>query len=129
RPPSCTIASNSASGVGPTVSSVPSYSSTRSETTLSTVLPASSECVPHELLPIIPPSVQRLCVEGSGPNVRRCSSARLLSVSSTTPGCTRANRLSASSSRMAFMHLVKSSTTATLQHWPARLVPAPRDNT
>ena len=42
---------------------------------LSTVLPASSECVPQELLPIIPPSVQRLCVEGSGPNVSWCSSA------------------------------------------------------
>ena len=27
------------------------------------------------------------------------------------------------------MYLVKSSTTATLQHWPARLVPAPRGST
>ena len=41
----------------------------RSSSTLSTVLPASSECVPQELLPIMPPSVQRLCVDGSGPNV------------------------------------------------------------
>jgi hypothetical protein len=27
------------------------------------------------------------------------------------------------------MYFVKSSTTATLQHWPARLVPAPRGST
>ena len=40
-----------------------------SSSTLSTVLPASSECVPQELLPIIPPSVHRLWVDGSGPNV------------------------------------------------------------
>ena len=44
---------------------------------LSTVLPASSECVPHELLPIMPPSVQRLCVDGSGPKVSWWRSARV----------------------------------------------------
>ena len=87
------MASSSASVVGPTVSSVPSYSRTRSAWTLSTVLPASSECVPQELLPIMPPRLQRLCVDGSGPNVRPCASARPRSVSSTTPGCTRAMRL------------------------------------
>ena len=38
-------------------------------------MPASSECVPHELLPIIPPRLQRLCVDGSGPNVSWCRSA------------------------------------------------------
>lgn len=37
---------------------------------VSTVLPQATECVPHELLPIMPPSVQRLWVEGSGPKVR-----------------------------------------------------------
>ncbi len=31
--------------------------------------------MPQELLPIMPPSVQRLCVEGSGPNVRWWASA------------------------------------------------------
>ncbi len=51
---------------------------------------------------------------------------RLRSVSRMTPGCTRAMRFSKSISRMRFMYFVKSSTTATLQLWPARLVPAPR---
>ena len=37
---------------------------------LSTVLPAITEWTPHALLPIIPPSVQWLCVDGSGANVR-----------------------------------------------------------
>ena len=63
------MAASSASLVGPTVSCVPSYSSTRSSWMLSTVLPAISEWVPQELFPIIPPSVQRLCVEGSGAHV------------------------------------------------------------
>ena len=42
---------------------------------LSTVLPAISAWTPHELLPIMPPSVQRLCVAGSGAKVRWCTSA------------------------------------------------------
>ena len=68
---------------------------------LSAVTPAMIECVPHELLPIIPPSVQRLCVAGSGPKVSSCSSAASRSRSSTSPGCTRANRRSGSSSTIA----------------------------
>ena len=36
---------------------------------------AITECTPQELLPIIPPRVQWSCVDGSGPNVRPCSSA------------------------------------------------------
>ena len=44
-----------------------------------------------------------------------------------TLGGTRAVRDSASISRMRFMYLEKSSTTATLQHWPHRLVPPPRE--
>ena len=50
-----------------------------------------SEWMPHELLPIIPPSVLCLCVEGSGAKVRRCFSAWLRRTSSTVPGCTRAS--------------------------------------
>ena len=96
---------------------------------LSTVFPASNEWVPQELFPIMPPSVQRLCVDGSGPKVSCRASARLLSESRTTPGSTRANRRSGSISRIRFMYFVKSSTTATLQHWPARLVPAPLGST
>ena len=85
--------------------------------------------MPQELFPIMPPSEHRLWVEGSGPNVSLCSSARARRVSSTTPGCTRANPSRGFSSRIWFMYLVKSSTTATLQLCPARLVPAPRGST
>ena len=42
---------------------------------LSTVVPAITECGPQELLPIMPPSVQRECVAGSGAKVRPCASA------------------------------------------------------
>src|SRR6266702_3097197 len=48
-----------------------------SDSTLSSVLPAITECTPQELLPIMPPRVQRSCVAGSGPKVRRCFSAAL----------------------------------------------------
>ena len=64
------MASSSASLVLPTVILVPSYSITSSAWMLSTVLPPISAWTPHELLPIMPPSVQRLCVAGSGANVR-----------------------------------------------------------
>ena len=42
----------------------------------SSTLPAICACMPQELLPIMPPSVLRLCVAGSGPKVRCRSSAR-----------------------------------------------------
>ena len=92
--------------------------------TLSTVLPHATECDPHALLPIIPPSVQRLCVDGSGPNVRPCGRAASRSASSTTPGCTRAVRASGSIATIAFIR-EKSSTTAVLTAWPAIDVRAP----
>src|ERR1700691_5459689 len=59
---------------------------------LSSVLPAMTECTPQELLPIMPPRVQRSWVAGSGAKVRWCFSAAARRVSSTTPGCTRAMR-------------------------------------
>ncbi len=96
---------------------------------MSTVLPQATECEPHALLPIIPPSVQRLCVDGSGPNVRPCGRAASRSLSSTTPGCTRAVRASGSMDSIRFRCLVKSSTTARLTAWPAIEVPAPRGST
>ena len=68
-PPCWMIDASSASLVAPTVICVPSSRRMRSSSTLSTVLPPSRECVPQELLPIIPPMVQRLCVEGSGAKV------------------------------------------------------------
>ena len=87
-----------------------------------------TECVPQELLPIIPPSVQWLWVDGSGPKVRPCClgrvaqvvehAARLHAREACGPGRARASRC---------RYFEKSMTTATLQHWPARLVPPPRD--
>src|ERR1700722_14932693 len=59
---------------------------------LSTVLPPMSACTPQELLPIMPPSVQRLCVAGSGAKVSSCFSASMRSASRTMPGSTRAGR-------------------------------------
>jgi hypothetical protein len=93
---------------------------------LSAVTPAMIECVPQELLPIMPPSVQRLWVAGSGPNVSWWRSAAVRSQSSTRPGCTRANRRSGSSSTISCMYLEKSNITVSLTVWPARPVPQPR---
>ena len=52
-----------------------------------------------------------------------------LSSSRTTPGWTRAQRSSTLTSNTLRMCLEKSMTTASPTVWPARLVPAPRDNT
>ena len=69
---------------------------------LSTTLPVRCAVAPQELLPIIPPSVQFMCVAGSGPNRRlvrlSCSS---LSTSSTMPGSTMQVRAPASTSMTA----------------------------
>jgi hypothetical protein len=93
---------------------------------LSAVTPAMIECVPQELLPIIPPIVQRLWVAGSGPNVKVCFSAASLNQSRTTPGWARAVRRSGSSSRISFMYFEKSKITASLTVCPASPVPHPR---
>src|SRR5919198_1191528 len=123
----CSIAS-SLTALG-SVRRVPSYSSMSSASTLSAVTPARIECTPQELLPIMPPSVQRECVAGSGPNVRSCSSAASRSRSSTSPGCTRAKRRSWSSSTIALRYFEKSISTAALTVWPASPVPQPRATT
>ena len=65
--------------------------------TLSDVFPAITLWMPQELLPIMPPSVQWVCVAGSGPNVRLKLSAAPRSRSSTSPGWIRARRASGSS--------------------------------
>ena len=96
---------------------------------LSTTLPVRWAVAPQELLPIMPPSVQFICVAGSGPKRRpyglRCS---LFSTSSTIPGSTVQVRASASIAGTRWQYLVQSMTTAVLVHWPARLVPPPRDS-
>src|SRR3972149_5620088 len=74
------------------------------------------ERTPQELLPIIPPSVARLLVAVSGPSRRPKRAAAALRSSCTTPGCTRARRRSGSISRIPFMYLEQSSTTARQNH-------------
>src|SRR5919197_809515 len=93
---------------------------------LSAVTPAMIECVPQELFPIMPPSVQRECVAGSGPKVSLCSSAASRSWSQITPGRTRARRSSGSRETISFRYFEKSRRTALLTVWPARPVPQPR---
>jgi hypothetical protein len=92
----------------------------------SSVLPDITECGPHELLPIMPPSVQRLCVAGSGAYVRACSSAASRSTSHTTPGSTSASRRTGSTSSTRLTYFEVSITTATLTLWPHIDVPPPR---
>ena len=96
---------------------------------LSTVVPAITECGPHELLPIMPPSVQRECVAGSGAKVRPCASAASRSESHTTPGSTRASRAVASIDSTRSRYFEQSITTATLTVCPLSEVAPPRART
>ena len=52
----------------------------------SSVFPAMTECTPQELLPTMPPRVQRLCEAGSGPKVRLCFSAAARKMVKNNPG-------------------------------------------
>ena len=120
------ISASSCSLVFPTRRRRPSYVRISNSSTLSAVFPPITECTPHELLPIIPPSVQWLCVEGSGANIKPCCLAASCNESKMTPGSTWAVRVSGSRLTTRFMYFDVSRTTATLQHWPAKLVPPPR---
>jgi hypothetical protein len=88
-----------------------------------------TECGPQELLPIMPPSVQRLCVAGSGAKVRPCRSAAARNTSQTTPGSTSAIDVSGSTESTRFMYFEVSSTTATFTPCPFCDVPPPRIST
>jgi hypothetical protein len=96
---------------------------------LSTVLPYACADAPHELLPIMPPRAQWLCVEGLGPNWRPWPARRWLSTSRTIPGSTTQVRASGSTDTSLVQYLLQSITTAVFVDWPARLVPPPRDRT
>ena len=119
----------SAAVSGPKVTRLASERITSSESTWSTVMPYLTEWLPAELLPIIPPSVARLLVEVSGPNMSPYWAAARFNCSCTTPGWTRACRAAPSIARIWFMCLEKSITTARPTACPARLVPAPRAST
>ena len=104
----------------------PVPSTTSSASTLSAVRPYATARGPHALLPIIPPSVARACVDGSGPNRRPCGAAAFCRLAITTPGSMRAVRASGSMSRMRFTCREKSSTTPVPTALPATEVPPPR---
>jgi len=79
-------------------------------------------------LPTIPPSVAWSTVEVSGPNSRPYGAAAAFNAACTTPGCTRARRAPASTSRTA-SSLKQSTTMPGPMAWPATLVAAPRAET
>jgi hypothetical protein len=56
--------------------------------TLSLILPKRSERAPQELLPAMPPMVQRVAVEGSTGKNQPSAFTRVLRRSSTMPGST-----------------------------------------
>ena len=92
----------------------------------SAVVPHRTERDPQALLPIIPPTVQRLCVDGSGPTRSPWTAAARLRSSRTVPGSTVAVRASGSSARTPARCRERSTTSPDPIALPAMLVPAPR---
>ena len=96
------------------------------ETTLSRMVPYRIDRAPQELLPIAPPTVARLTVDGSGANFRPCALAALLRSSMTRPGPTQAHLSSGLICHTSRMYFEVSMTIALLTVCPERDVPAPR---
>src|SRR5690625_2839661 len=96
---------------------------------LSTTLPVRWAEAPQELLPIIPPMVQLRWVEGCGPYRSPVEASCWFRSSSTIPGSTTQVWFSSSTLSRRWQYFVQSSTTAVFVHWPARLVPPPREST
>ena len=115
--------------MAPTHIRVPSYSSTSSRTMLSTTLPVRWAVAPHELLPIIPPSVQWLCVAGRGPYSSPVSARLVIEVVEHDARLDDAACDDPSSTDTSVLqYFDQSMTTAVFVHSPARLVPPPRDS-
>ena len=74
----------------------------------------------------MPPTVQRVWLDGSGPYRRPCGAAARCSDAWTTPGSTTAVRASGSIAWMRLRCLAKSTTTPAPTELPAMDVPAPR---
>ena len=84
---------------------------------------------PQELLPAMPPMVQRALVLGSTGKNSPCGPSSRLRWLSTSPGSTSAVRACASTCRTRRKYLVQSSTSARLTVCPHWLVPPPRGST
>ncbi len=100
-----------------------------SRRTESAIFPYAWAVEPHELFPIMPPIVQLTCVDGFGPTISPCAATASLTLSSAAPGSMMAVFAPGSTDTTRWQYLVQSITTASLQHWPARLVPPPRERT
>ncbi len=74
----------------------------------------------------MPPTVQRVWVEGSGPKRSPTPVAAFCSVACTVPGCTTAERASASTERTRSRWREASTTMPVPTALPAIEVPAPR---
>ena len=92
------------------------------------MVPQATECAPHALFAIMPPSVARLADDGSAPNVSPCRRAAASSSVSTRPGSTTAVRATGSRSTIRFTCREASITTPPIA-LPAIDVPAPRSVT
>ena len=85
--------------------------------------------LPQELLPAMPPMVQRAQVEGSTGKNSPCRFSWSFSAPSAMPGCTVAVRAAASTETTSRRYLVQSITSARFTVWPHWLVPPPRGRT
>ena len=94
--------------------------------TLSDVRPYPRARAPQALFPIMPPSVARLCVEGSGPKRSPKGTAARCRSACTTPGSTVAVFASGSMSMTRLRWRLTSRTTPGPTALPAKEVPAPR---
>jgi len=83
------------------------------------------ECTPQELLPIMPPSVQRSWVAGSGRSEVMLFGGGAERIEDDS-GLDAGDAAGGVDSRMRAMYFEKSRMTAALQHCPANAVPAPR---
>ena len=84
---------------------------------------------PQELLPAMPPMVQRDCVDGSTGKNSPCGFRLALSCDSTVPGSTVTVLVLVSRASVLRRYFVQSRTIARLTVWPHWLVPPPRGST
>src|SRR6185312_7853950 len=85
--------------------------------------------MPQELLPMLPPTVQRECDDGSGPNTRFFVPVCSLSCSLMTPVSQVIRFPATSTFPIPVRYLEKSMMTALFTVSPERLVPPPRQVT